>query len=189
MINTIVQLREACQFINTVDIRPQLQALLSTWVLRRPSRVNEQTRLLHQLNNRSVWLISTIWSNKTINYYSTMYIGHVRLTTADYALGKRTDDSSIIVRINDIEHFAVVKEIFSVEGHGSFLQVCCLSNNQSLVCSTGATRFTFNDIQQGSLGNDCIVPSNNFVEKCVRIQHPVTSSVTFVRFPNLSESS
>jgi hypothetical protein len=189
MINTIVQLREACQFINTADIRPQLQTLLSTWVLRRPSRVNKQTRLLHQLKNRSVWLISAIWNNDVVHDYSTIYIGHVRLTTANFANGKRTDDSSIIVKINGLEHFAVVKEIFSMEEHGSFLQVSCLPSNQPFVCSTDTTRFSFKDIQQGSLGNDCVVPSSNFVERCVRIDDSLTSSVTFIRFPNLCDSS
>jgi hypothetical protein len=81
-----------------------------------------------------------------------------------------------------------VKETFPVEDEDSFLQVCCLSNNRSFLCSTDKNRFIFKDIQQGLLGNDCIVPSNNFVEQCVRIDHPLTT-VTFIRFPNLSDSS
>lgn len=189
MINTIVQLKDLSQFINTINIRPQLQVFLSTWILRRPSHVRKETRLLHQAKNRSVSLISIMWNNRKISYYSTIYIGHVRVTTAAYAHRKRTDDSSIIVNINGIEHFAVVKEIFSVEGQNSFLQVCCLSNNRSFTCSSNKTQFNFKGIQQGAMGNDCIVPASNFIEKCVRVDHPLTSSITFIRFPNLCDSS
>ncbi len=182
-------MKNLSHFINTIDIRPQLQVFLSTWILRRPSRLKKETRLLHQLKNHSVHLISTIWNNKKISYYSTIYIGHVRLTTAAFAHGKRTNDSSILIRINGIEYFAIVKEIFSVDDQNSFLQVCCLANNRSFACSTDKTRFTFTGIQQGSLENDCIISPSNFLEKCVLIDLPSTSSVTFIRFPNLSDSS
>ena len=94
---------QSVEMVDTIDLPPQLQVLLSTWVLRRPSIVNKQTPLLYQLKNRSVCLISTI------------YICHIRITTADFALGKRADNSSVIVEINETEHFAVVKELFSIE--------------------------------------------------------------------------
>lgn len=128
IINTIVHLRDLSRFISTIDIRPQLRIFLSTWVLQRPFHLRKETRLLHQLKNRSVRLISTMWKNKKISYYSTIYIGHVRLTTAAFARGKWMNDSSILVKINGIEHFAIVKEIFSVEKQDSFLQVFKLSS-------------------------------------------------------------
>ena len=189
IINTITQLRDLSQFVNTDDTRPELHELLSSWILRRPSRVKKETRLLHQLPNRSVPSISIMWRNQRISYYSTVYIGHVRVTTAALARGKRANDSSIIVRINRIEHFAVVEEIFSVDERDAFLRVCCLSKNRSFVCSTGKTQITFDAIQRGSMGDDCVVPLRNFVEKCVRIDHSAPCSVTFVRFPNLCDSS
>ena len=189
IINTITQLRDLCQFINTIKIRPELRALLSTWVLRRPSHSRRDTRLLHQLKNRSVPAISSLWAGRKISYYSTIYIGHVRVTTVDFAHGKRTDDSSVIVSINGIEHFAVVQEIFSVDEQYSFLQVRCLSNSRPFVCSTKQSRFALQSIQQGSIGNECLVPSSNFVEKCVRIDHRTTLSVTFLRFPDLYDTS
>ena len=49
------------------------------------------------------------------------------ITTVDFAHGKQTDDSFVIVSINGIEHSAVVQEIFSVDEQYSFLQVRCLS--------------------------------------------------------------
>ena len=182
-------MREACQFASSTDIRPELQDLLSKWILRRPSRVNRQIRLLHPLPNRSILLVSIMWNNKQIRYYSTIYIGHVRVTTVAFANEKKMNDSSIIVKVNEIEQFAVVKEIFSVEENGSFLQVCCLSESRSFNCTTDKTQLSFKNIQQGKLGNDCLVSANDFVEKCVRIDHPSTPLVTFVRFPNLCESS
>lgn len=130
-----------------------------------------------------------MWNGRQIAYYSTIYIGHVRLTTNDFARGKRTDDSSAIVRINEIEHFVVVREIFSIDDQHSFLLVRCLAHSTPFVCQTKQSRLTFTGIQRGLLGNDCLVPTNNFVEKCVRIDHPATSSATFVRFPSLYDSS
>ena len=166
-----------------------MRALLSTWVLRRPSHSRRDTRLLHQLKNRSVPVISSLWTGRKINYYSAIYIGHVRVTTVDFAHGKQTDDSSVIVSINGIEHFAVVQEIFSVDEQHSFLQVRCLSNSRPFVCSTKQSRFALQSIQQGSMGNQCLVPSSNFVEKCVRIDHRAPLSVTFLRFPELYDTS
>jgi hypothetical protein len=66
-------------------------------------------RLVHQLKNRFVPVISSLWTGRKISYYSTIYIGHVRVTTVD---------------------FAVVQEIFSVDEQHSFLQVRCLSNSR-----------------------------------------------------------
>ena len=100
-----------------------------------------------------------------------LYIGHVRVTTVDFAHGKQTDDSSVIVSINGIEHFAVVQEIFSVDEQHSFLQVRCLSNSRPFIWSTKQSRFALQSIQQGSMDNQCLVPSSNFVEKCVRIDY------------------
>lgn len=189
MINTVIQLRDACQLLNTIDMQPRLHALLSAWVLRNPFYGRNHIRHLHQMKDHSVALISNMWSGKQISYFSTMFIGRVRLTTAAFAHGKRINDSSILVKINGINTFAIVKEIFLVEEQMSFLQVCCLMDNRSFVCATESNRFTFNDIQEGSMGSNCIVPSTNFVEKCVRIEYPSNSSLTFIRFPNLSESS
>lgn len=186
IINTIVQLRETCRLIDTPHVRPKLQHLLSTWVLRRSLTMDNQIRLLHQIKSRSVTFISRMWTNKKIDYYSTLYIGHVRITTAAFADQKATDDSSILIKINGIDQFAVVKEIFCVDGEDSFVQACCLSAAKSFECSTSSAKFSFNNIQHGSMGNDFIVSTKNIVEKCVRIEYPSASVLTFIRFPSLS---
>ena len=151
--------------------------------------MNKQIRLLHLMKNRSVLSIVSKWSNKKIDYYSTLYIGHVRITAAAFADRKKTDDSSIIISINGIDQFAVVKEIFSVENEDSFVQACCLSAVKSFDCSTSSAKFSFSNIQHGSMGNDFIVSTRNIVEKCVRIEYPNASVLTFIRFPSLSACS
>ena len=67
----------------------------------------------------------------------------------------------------------------------------CTSSHSAvgIVCSTKQSRFALQNIQQGSMGNQCLVPSSNFVEKCVRIDHRATLSVTFLRFPDLDDTS
>ena len=124
MTNTIFQLRDACHLAYTNDIRSSLQHIVSMWIARRPSRVNKRIRMLRQQANRSVPLISTIWNNKEISFYSTVCIGQVRVKSAGFSSGKRMNDSSIIVKIGGIEQFIIIKEIFSVKGYSSFLQVC-----------------------------------------------------------------
>ena len=123
------------------------------------------------------------------NWRIDLCLSSRRCGPADFAHGKQTDDSSVIVSINGIEHFAAVQEIFSVDEQHSFLQVRCLSNSRPFVCSTKQSRFALQSIQQGSMGNQCLVPSSNFVEKCVRIDHRTTLSVTLLRFPDLYNTS
>lgn len=75
-----------------------------------------------------------------------MFIGRIRLTTAAFAHGTRMNDTSILVNINGIKTFAIVKEIFLMDGQMSFLQVCCLEANRSFVCATESNRFTYDVI-------------------------------------------
>ena len=189
IINTIFQLRKACQLTYASDIRALLQDLLLIWIARRPSRVNKNIRLLHLQANRLVPVMSTMWNNSEILFYSTVYIGHVRVTSAAIARGKKMNDSSVVVKIGAVEQFGIVNEIFHVKGYGSFLQVWCLLGARSFEFSTQNTQLSFENIQQGTLGNDCFIPLNNFIEKCVRIDHSSNCLMTFVWFPNLYENS
>ena len=189
MMRTISQLRKASQIINTAPIRPGLQYLLSTWLLRHPSRVNDRTRLLHQIKHRSVPSITAAWKEQWIDYYSTAYVGYVRLTTADSSRKRRSDDSSIIVKLDGVEHFAVTEEIFCINGTENFLMVLCLMNGEPFGCSLETGRFSFPNIQRGSMDNPRFVPLDHFVEKCVRVGPSSASDVIFIRFPNLCGSS
>ena len=98
--STLFQLREVSQLINTVPIHPGLQHLLSTWLLRHPSRVNDRTRVLHQMRQRAVPSMIAAWKEQRIDYYS-----------------------SIIVKLDGVEHFAVTEEIICIHGIENFLMV------------------------------------------------------------------
>lgn len=187
--NTIVQLREVCGLINTANVRPKLQYVLSTWILRRPPTASKQIRLLHPMIKRSVTFIAAMWNRRKIEYYSTLYVANVRITTARFSQNRKTDDSSILININGIDQFGIVKEIFSVEDEDSFVHVCCLSNATPFTCSTNSVTFSFNQIQHGSIGNNLFVSTSRIVEKCVRVEYPPSSTVKFIRFPNLSMDS
>ena len=124
---------------------------------------------------------------------STIYIGHVRVTTVDFAQrSSKPTTSSVIVSMSTESKISLSCKRFSqwTKEHSVSVSYVSLSNSRPFEnCSTKQSRFALQSIQQGSMGNQCLVPSSNFVEKCVRIDHRATLPVTFLRFPDLYDTS
>ena len=190
--NNIMYLRDACFEFNQSYMPFDLKQKVSTWLHVRPSEplsTSDPIRLLHPIEVDDRFFRLMFSGN--IIFYSTAMIGNVRFTTRHHALGKATDDSSIVFKVGTHEKFGRVDKIFSVDNGAPIFYIAVIPVTSPFKCVVEGIDIFYSQIQAGSFdeGTDnLLISASDVVEKCVYYEGTNRRS-TFVRFPNLLESS
>jgi hypothetical protein len=191
MMNNLLYLRDACFHLNDPQMHYSLHAFLSGLI--NNHRTVEQSSSFVQprhLLNISDPRITELFSG-TITFYSTVFIGRVRFTTSDYCHKKISDDSSIVYRAGKENHFGRIHRIFTINGGDVLFQVFSLASSTHFTCETTDEKFYYDEIQMGMIASGtitCVIKADQILEKCVFYLQS-SGYATFVRFPNLEESS
>lgn len=185
-------LRDACFELITTDMPSQLCDLVSSWLdVQHADCISPRShiRLLHPLELNDP-LLSSMFQGKIV-YYSTAFIGKVRLTTSDRARNKVTDDSNIIFKTGIEENFGRIRRIFKVNDGNPVFCVDIISTLTNFKCVTNASVYEFSNIRTGSYADgrsSVFIGVEHIVEKCA-FYDGGKNICTFFRFPNLQESS
>lgn len=192
IMNNLVYLRDACFELTSINMPIDICALSSSWLgtqcLRSTSAI-DSVRVLHPLKLQDPFL-SSIFRSKIV-FYSTAFIGQVRLTTADYSTGKTTDDSNIVLNTGSRSNFGRIKRIFKVNNAEPLFYIHTISNLTQFQCAASSNTYQYSDICTGSPNDGdsyIFISITGIVEKCVFYQN-TEGNYTFYRFPNLQESS
>ncbi|CAF1218363.1 unnamed protein product [Rotaria magnacalcarata] len=191
MIESLNIVRRACLQLHDSTMNIELKSYIENMLFGRGYYASSsnltQTMHLTQSNNR----ICTLFSNENLRFFTTIKIGRVRYTTADYSNSKAADDSVVLFRIQDAIHFGLIITIFVAADDQILLELWPLSDVKSLSIASNGTTFDIITIQEGKLyknNNFYYVPVTDIIEKCVHWKKN-TSTVWFFRYPNLEESS
>ena len=189
MISNLLHLRDAYFHFNDVHMNKKLREFSMNLMNQTP---NQTSRLVepHHLIQIHDSDLQDLFTGK-ISFYSSAYIGKVRLTTSNYCRKKYFDDSSIIYKAGDELHFGRIHRILSVDNGNIVFQVFSLSESIGFRCDDEGDEFIYDGIQTGmiSSGTDKhLINADQVVEKCAFIQQH-NGKVTFIRFPNLEQSS
>lgn len=79
-------------------------------------------RVIHETKQHNV-LASVFFPQATIKYFDVLYIRNMRISTTQYARNKKSDDSHIIFRHNNLQIFGSVCSIFCIENQRYVLKV------------------------------------------------------------------
>ena len=134
--------------------------------------------------------ISELFSG-TINFYSTVFIGRVRFTTSSYCRNKHADDSSILYRAGNEVRFGRIHRIFTVDDGDLLFQIFSLVSGFYFNYETEDEQYEYEAIEMGIISSGstiCIIKAHQIIEKCVFYLQS-NGYATFIRFPNLVESS
>ncbi|CAF5002379.1 unnamed protein product, partial [Rotaria sp. Silwood1] len=191
MIGSLNIFRRACLQLHDSTMNIQLQNYVENMLFGRGYYESSSSapQTLHSIrsNNR----ISTLFSNKNLQFFRTIKIGRVRYTTADYSKSKAVDDSAVLFRIQHAIYFGLITAIF-IDGDGEILlELWPLSDIKNLSIVANGQKIGVESIQEGKLhknNNYYYVPVNDIIEKCVYWKKN-SSTVCFFRYPNLEESS
>ena len=191
MMNNLIYLREACFHLSEFEMYSPLRKFLSNFInnCTTADPLSSVVQPRHSLNIADP-RISELFSG-TIKYYSTFFIGKVRFTTGGFCRNKLADDSSIVYQTGSEVHFGRIHRIFSVNDGDLLLQVFTLASPYHFKCETASERYQYDGIETGMICSGTTISVINvkqIIEKCVFYLQPNTSA-TFVRFPNLVESS
>ena len=97
----------------------------------------------------------------------------------------------IIYRTGKEVHFGRIHRIFTVDGGNVLFQIFTLASSTSCTCETADDQFCCDEIRTGKISagtTTCIINGEQIIEKCVFYLQP-NGHATFMRFPNLEESS
>ncbi|CAF1241589.1 unnamed protein product [Adineta steineri] len=192
IMNNLIYLRDAHFELKNNSMCMNLRELISSWLHIRCSSSTSLTnpvRTLHSIKITDKFLSSIF--RGAIVYYSTAFIGQVRLTTTHYAKNKVTDDSSIIFKIGSKEIFGRIHRIFTVNDAEPIFYINVLSNTTDFKCKTITDTYKYSHIRTGSFDDQTsgvFISANDFVEKCVFYERK-NKICTFYRYPNLEECS
>lgn len=190
--NNLMYLRDACSESMSLAMPSRLRALTLSWLnIQCPHSIcsTDRIRLLHPLNLNDSVITATFPGN--ITYYSTIFINQVRFTTAEYACGKRSDDSNIIFKTGANESFGRIRHIFKVNDSEPLFYVTTVPHLIPFECATSSDTYRYFNIGTSSFDeneSNVLVNVTDIIEKCVLYER-LTGGVTFYRFPNLQESS
>lgn len=191
MMNNLLYLRMACFHLGDPDMHSCLRDFLLNLI--NNCRSNDQSSLLikprHSLSVNDP-RISELFLG-TVRFYSTVFIGQVKFTTSSYCRGKVVDDSSILYRAGNQVHFGRIHRIFTVDDGDVLFQIFSLASDGTFNCETEDGQYEFEDIRMGRISsgtNICIIKAHQIIEKCVFYLQS-NDYATFIRFPNLVESS
>ena len=165
---------DTCSKSMSIAMASGLHALSLSWLdIHCPYSTSSADRicLLHPMNVNDPVLESIFQGS--ITFYSTIFIKEVRFTTAEYACGKRSDNSNFIFKADANESFGKIRRILKVNDSEPIFYVGIVPH----LVPIGT-----------SIESDVLVNVNDIIEKCVLYERLI-GSVTFDRFPNLQESS
>lgn len=191
MMNNLVCLRDAYFHLNDPEMHYGLHNFLLNLINKSQATYELKSlvqphHLLRILDPR----ISTIFSG-AVKFYSVVYIGHVRITTSNYSHNKCADDSSIVYQAGNGIYFGRVHRIFTVDDEDVLFQIYTLASGTHFSCETEDEEYEYDEIQMGTISSGtttCIIKAQQIIEKCVIYLQP-NGFITFIKFPNLIESS
>lgn len=189
--NNLLSLKEAYFHLKDPEMHYSLHKFLLK-LMNNYEITNESSFLVQPCHPSSISdaRISAIFCG-TIKFYSTAYIGQVRFTTSSYSRNKCADDSSIVYQTGNEIHFGRIHRIFTVDGGDVLFQIFTLASPTHFICETSNEKFYYDEIEMGMVSSrttTCIITAHQIIEKCVFYLKP-NGYATFIRFPNLVESS
>lgn len=151
---------------------------------------NSQTiKTAHSIRAKAAHISSQF--SAPLHFASVLFINSIRFTTSAYSKEKLYDDSSILF-IHDSEiRFGRISHIFTVDGGSVHLEVHTLSMSSPLTYGDTAQPFTLPNIQSSTIKlseRKVIIQPDQVIEKCACFVESLDKT-TFIRFPNLEESS
>ncbi|CAF2083284.1 unnamed protein product [Rotaria magnacalcarata] len=191
MMNNLLYLRDAHLHLRDPEICASLGKFLLS-LINNCHTADQSSPLIkvQHLLNISDPRITELFSG-AVQFYSSVFIGRIRLTTSNYSRKKNPDDSSIVYRAGDEVHYGRIDRIFTVDGGDVLFQIFSLASSTHFTCETADEEYDYNEIEMGMISagtTTCIIKAKQIIEKCVFYLQP-NSYATFVRFPNLVESS
>ncbi|CAF2155936.1 unnamed protein product [Rotaria magnacalcarata] len=191
MMNNLLYLRDAHLHLRDPEICASLGKFLLS-LINNCHTADQSSPLIkvQHLLNISDPRITELFSG-AVQFYSSVFIGRIRLTTSNYSRKKNADDSSIVYRAGDEVHYGRIDRIFTVDGGDVLFQIFSLASSTHFTCETADEEYDYNEIEMGMISagtTTCIIKAKQIIEKCVFYLQP-NSYATFVRFPNLVESS
>jgi len=191
IISALHYFQAAIMHLKRSSLNIYLEKFISTELGYFMGKTDSTIRLMHETNQHHV-LSSRFFPQAIIKYFDVLYIGHVRISTVQYADKKKADDSNIIFRLNELPTFGRVCSIFSVKDEQPVLLVDYFEKSQPLQCnlSINADRFQYNHIicVDTTTKKTCLIETSDFIEKCVYFQ-PSDNVGHFYRFPTLRHST
>jgi hypothetical protein len=189
--NNLLYLRDAYFHLTDPEMHYSMHEFLSA-LINNHHTVEQSSSFVQprHLLNISDPRISILFSG-TITFYSTVFIGRIRFTTSKYCHRKSSDDSSIVYRAGKEVHFGRIHRIFTVDDGDVLFEIFTLASSTHFSCETADEQFYYDEIQMGMIASGtttCIIKADQIIEKCVFYLQP-NSYATFIRFPNLEESS
>lgn len=191
MMNNLLYLRDACFHLLDPEMCFSMRKFLLTLI--NNCHTSDQSSSCIEPKHRlkvSDPRISELFFGK-IQFYSTVFIGKIRFTTSKYCRNKKTDDSTIVYKVGNEVHFGRIHRIFTVDDGDVLFQIFSLASHTHFTCETVEEQYDYDEIQMGVISsgtNTCIIKAKQIIEKCVFYLQP-NGHITFIRFPNLIESS
>ncbi|CAF1522861.1 unnamed protein product [Adineta ricciae] len=191
MISSLHYLQAGIVHLKQSSLDVSLENFISTELYYTAEKPHYGIRLLHETNLHHD-LSSMYFPQALIKTFHVLYIGHVRISTIQYADGKKSDDSSIIFRLNGRPTFGRVASIFTAETQQPLLLVNYFDKSQPLRCnlSVNGPEFHYNRILSVDTRtrNTSLISTSDFMEKCVYLQ-PSNNFGHFYQFPTPRHST
>ena len=190
MIDNLYLFQQALHHSLDPTIPTHFAAYLSTNLHSDYHHKQQELKLRHE-HKKEDSAVRRFFPNAKLNFFHTLHIDHLRLSTRSYSNKKATDDSNILFLSSGNKCFGCIRSIFTVDGEEPILLVAYLLNASPLVCPfDGSTKFEYSGIYTASKSKWSLVliNVNDFIEKTVFFESP-SRQYCFFRFPNLVHSS
>ncbi|CAF1478379.1 unnamed protein product [Adineta steineri] len=191
MIGNLNMFRYACIHLHDSTMNIKLKNYVEKMISGRGyhASIPNILRTMHRLPfvNR----ICEIFSNRSLQFFSTCKIGHVRFTSLHYSNSKVADDSVVLFNVDNEQHFGLINSIFCDEDNEILFELWPLSNANVFSVSTRGRNINLPSIQEGTLDNNknyYYISPTNIIEKCVYWKQRSRKVIVF-RYPNLEEGS
>jgi hypothetical protein len=177
--------------LNKLSFNCHLSEFLSSRLGYVNKKLQTDIQLLHETQVHHP-LASLFFPKSHIKYFNVLYIRQTKITTAQYSKNKKSDDSIIIFRHNNISTFGHVCSIFSVDDKQPLLLVDYLEQTKPLLytITLSSSELYYDHIRHGNNATrkTCLININDFVEKSVYFSESQNTNYYF-RFPTLCHSS
>ena len=191
MIGNLCLLQHALRHSLDPTIKRDFAVYLSRQFLHSDYHLKQQNFKVSHPHKKEDSGVRHLFPHATLDFYHTLHINHLRLSTRSYSNTKTTDDSNILFLLNGSKCFGRIHSIFTVDDKELLLIVAYLLNTSPLICPLdGSTKYEYSAIQTALSTNWTFVPVNvnDFIEKTVLFEGP-NRQYCFFRFPNLVHSS
>jgi len=191
MIGNLYVLQHAFRHSLDPTINTDFASFLSTRLLHSYRHLkNQNFKVKHQQKKEDPG-VRRLFPGEKLEFYNTLHIDLLRLSTRSYSHNKTTDDSNILFLLNGNMSFGRIRSIFTVNGGEPLLFVAHLLHVSPLIYPLDrSSKFEYSGIHKASTTNWSFLLINikDFVEKTVLFESPDRQHY-FFRFPNLVHSS